>query len=139
MSLHFSVFHFHFSTLLRISLHLTFYILGQFDGAYRRPMDAIFWFAYVWTTLNLYFLRETSLPFLLCMKREEKFWWTDILDYCKSIVLLVIEHFANQVNHAMLWKGCNMMQSNKPTSNSKKDIAAVQCSYVEILQIPSWG
>ena len=37
-------FHFHFSTFLCISLHLTFYISGQFDGAYRRPMDAIFSF-----------------------------------------------------------------------------------------------
>ena len=30
-----------FSTFHCISLHFTLYILGQFDGAYRRPMDAI--------------------------------------------------------------------------------------------------
>ena len=66
LSLHFSTFHgislnfsvflyisIHFSTFLCISLHFSaflsiylhfsaFYIFGQFDGAYCRPMDAIF-------------------------------------------------------------------------------------------------
>ena len=45
ISLHFSAFLYislHFSAFLCISLHFTFQILGQFDGTYRRPMDAIF-------------------------------------------------------------------------------------------------
>ena len=51
ISLHFSAFlcislnlwiSLHFSTFFCISLHFTFYISRQFDGAYRRPMDAIF-------------------------------------------------------------------------------------------------
>ena len=55
ISLHFSTFHWilvyfsaflwislHFSTFLCISLHFTF--LWKFDGAHRRPMDAIFFY-----------------------------------------------------------------------------------------------
>ena len=32
----------HFSAFICISLDFTFYILRQFDGVYRRPMDAVF-------------------------------------------------------------------------------------------------
>ena len=40
--LHFSTFHsiyLHFTASFSISLHFKFYILGQFDGEYRRPMS----------------------------------------------------------------------------------------------------
>ena len=46
MSLHLSAFlcfSLHFSAFLCISLPFTFYILRQFDGAYPRPLDAIFY------------------------------------------------------------------------------------------------
>ena len=46
ISPHFSAFFcisLNFSAFLCISLHFTSYVLGQFDGAYRRPMEAIFY------------------------------------------------------------------------------------------------
>ena len=47
ISLHFSesiCISLHFSTFFCISLHFTFYILRRFDGAYCRPVDAIFFY-----------------------------------------------------------------------------------------------
>ena len=57
ISLHFSAFldiSLHLFAFLYIFLHFSFdiYILGQFDGAYRRPMDAIFFKGYLSSWLN---------------------------------------------------------------------------------------
>ena len=68
--------HLHVSTFLCISPHFTFYILGQLYGAYRRPMDAIFFFAFrstAWDFDVVTYLLGTTMWNLSSWQSPKKF------------------------------------------------------------------
>ena len=66
----------HFNSISLHCLHLMFYILGQLYGAYRRPMDAIFFFAFrpiTWDFVVVTYLLGTTMWNLSSWQSPKKF------------------------------------------------------------------